>query len=244
MVLATLLILLGIGGLGTVWYLIAYDSNEQTALGVPSLIFADEKMELVGPDYRQQLVDAANQPLVEGNVLITYVTNASTTATGITKEPQPGGVLMRLLDLRAPDILLRNVDLSSTIGVVSASGETRPFFVMRVTSFERTFAGMLGWESRMVQDLSDFYPPYAELAPSELTETATSTSPVPAPAVATQPTEFVDAIAANRDVRVLRDRFGRSLIMYGYIDRQTLIIARDETSFSVLATRLAATSGQ
>lgn len=239
--LAVLLILLGVGGLGAAFYLIDQGEPQET-LGVPSLVFADEKIELEGPDYRQALADVAAQPLVEGNVLITYVTNATTTKLGIRKEPQPGGVLMRLLELGAPDILLRNVDISSTVGIIAAGGETRPFFLMRVNSFERTFAGMLGWEPRMPENLALFYPESAAIVDALATTTPTSGTPIPH-TPASPSVQFVDAVVANRDVRILRDQSGRSLMLYGYADKQTLIITRNEAAFTALTARLTAGAG-
>ena len=243
-ILALVLIVGGAGGLYAAYRYVSTDSATEETLGVPSLIFADEKMELSGPDYRQDLADAAGQPLVEGNILVTYITSASSTPLGVRAAPQPGGALIRQLNLGAPDILLRNVDLMSTVGIVNAGGETRPFFVLRVNSYERTFAGMLGWESRMLSDLDPLYPSYEGPTPQQTaTTTSTSTSPLP-PITPPAPREFVDSVVANYDVRVLKDAAGRTLVIYGYTDKQTLLIARDEAAFTTLAARLAATRSQ
>jgi hypothetical protein len=245
-VFSVLLIVLGAGGLFAAYQFTTNRNVEQATLGVPSLIYADEKMELMGPNYRQDLADAAGQPLVEGNILVTYVTEASSTPLGLSNSPQPGGALIRRLSLGAPDILMRNVDLSSTVGVIAAGGETRPFFILRVNSYERTFAGMLGWENRMVTDLGLWYPEYATstVMPEPVTPTTATSSIVMQPLLPPAPQNFVDAVVANHDVRVLRDRSGRSLILYGYADRQTLIIVRDEAAFTALVARLTATTAQ
>ena len=243
-VLATFLIVLGAGGLLAAYQFMGSQDQGSETLGVPSLILADEKMELTGPDYRQELADAARQPLVEGNILVTYVTAASTTPLGLASAPQPGGALIRLLNLGAPDILLRNVDLSSTVGVVSSGGSTNPFFILRVNSFERTFAGMLGWENTMLSDLEPLYPNYIDLpSPAPVSTTSTSTAiATPPPPIA--PQGFVDDVVANRDVRALRDGLGRTLLIYGYSDKQTLVIARDEAAFTTLVARLTATRSE
>ena len=239
---AVLLIVLGTGGLYAAYQYSGLGEPKEQTLGVPSLILADEKMELQGPDYRQDLADAAAQPLVEGNILVTYVTAASTTPLGLQNAPQPGGALIRLLNLGAPDILLRNVDLASTVGVVSSGGETAPFFLLRVNSYERTFAGMLGWENTMLRDLAPLYPEFP--APEVVPDTSTTTMPIIAPVPMNAPRSFTDDVVANRDVRVLRDGAGRTLLLYGYSDKETLIIARDEVAFATLVSRLTATRGE
>lgn len=243
-ILAVLLIMVGIGGIYAAYRYMSSGEKTEVTLGVPSLIFADEKMELLGPNYRQDLANAAAQPLVEGNILITYVTVASSTPLGLKPAPQPGGALIRLLNLGAPDILLRNVDVSSTVGVVSAGGQTSPFFVLRVNSYERTFAGMLGWETRMLSDLQPLYPQF-ELPPAPVaTNTGTSTVQVPSLVALPAAEGFTDAIVSNIDVRALKDGAGRTLLLYGYGDKETLIIARDEAAFAMLVARLAATQGE
>lgn len=242
--LAVFLIILGGGGIFAAFYFTREEVPQET-LGVPSLIFADEKMELTGPDYRSALADAANEILVPGNILVTYITEATTTPLGTRAIPQPGGKLIRALNLGAPDILLRNVDLSSTVGIVNAGSETRPFFILRVSSYERTFAGMLGWEQFIDEDLGAFYPPYTELAPiADPTASSTTAATATTTAPPVSRTGFTDAVVANHDVRILRDAFGRSIMLYGYVDKETLVIARDEAAFTALAARLAASAPQ
>ncbi len=49
---------------------------------------------------------------------------------------------------------------------------------------------------------------------------------------------FRDETLQNHDVRVYRDEAGRVVIVYGYWDRTTLIIARDLTVYTELLGRL------
>lgn len=247
-IVATLLIIFGLAGLGFATYVVM-NSDTDIVIGpsVPSLIAADEFKELegvTGAELMRDLRDVSYEPLVSGNVLVTYVTTASTTAKeSIIKVPQQGGVLIKALPLLAPDILTRNIRPESTVGVISAGRETRPFFILKVSSFERTFAGMLAWEQTMRGSLQLLYPPYAnEVAPEPVVDTTAtttaSTTPVVVPVTPSSPTTFVDALVRSNDVRVLRDAQGRSLMLYGYKDKETLIIARDEAAFLEIVNRL------
>lgn len=247
-IIATLLIILGISGLGLATYIVM-NSDTDIVIGptVPSLIAADEFKELegiTGAELMRDLRDVSYEPLVSGNVLVTYVTTASTTAKdSIIKVPQQGGTLIKALPLLAPDILTRNIRPESTVGVIHAGSETRPFFILKVSSFERTFAGMLAWEQTMRGSLQQIFPPYPNAAVPEpivdaTATTTASTTPVVVPAAPSAPTSFVDAVVRNHDVRVLRDAQGRSLMLYGYKDKETLIIARDEAAFLELVNRL------
>lgn len=229
-----LLVVIGIAAVATA-YLYASRDRIVEELFVPSLIFADERVSLAGSaqELRAQLAapDGA-QALPEGGVMITYITYATTTDNGKTTTTlaASGGALIEALRLPAPDILLRNILSESTVGVVKARDEIRPFFILKVDSYERTYAGMLTWEATMEQDLSLFYPSYpAEPATTTLESFRLS---------------FVDAIVENRDVRVLKDADNRTLILYGYRDKETLVIARNEAAFSEILARLAATRAQ
>ena len=221
-------------------------------LSVPSLIAADEykKIDGTGGELMRALAMVASEPLVTGNALVTYIAQPATGEQGvIAGTPAPGGVLIKALALQAPDLLLRNIDEASTVGVIHEGGENRAFFVLRVSSYERTFAGMLTWEPLMERELGLLYPLYPEqvVEQESAVDLSASTTPVasstppkaPAPP-AVSLVRFVDAVVANRDVRILRDSRGRSLVLYGYADKETLIIARNEAAFASLITRLAA----
>jgi len=244
------LLALAAGGVyATYRFVLTMRNTPVASVTVPSIIFADEYKEIqgTGPALMEALAASANETLVSGNVLVTYVTEplAGEKGTLLTKAAA-GGVLVRALELEAPDILLRNIASESTVGIVHAGSETRAFFALRVDSYERTYAGMLTWEPVMQRQLALLYPQYpAESAPAPVVATTTATStptatttPQSEPIQASVLTRFADTIVANHDVRVLRDTAGRSVLLYGYVDKQTLIIARDELAFETLAARL------
>jgi hypothetical protein len=223
---------------------------------VPSLVFADDRQALTGEG--TQLVDAIAQagetPLGDNQVRVLYLTTSSTTPDGKTVSiPLSGGRLIGALQLAAPDILLRNVSSESTVGVVHAGTETRAFFIMKVLSYERTFAGMLQWEKSIGSDLGGLYPDYPVATPQPTIATTTkivngkrvvATTTIQAAPVASVPDRFIDEIVANHDVRALKDGQNRTVLLYGYTDKTTLIIARDEAAFTELVSRLSATKQQ
>lgn len=240
---AVALIVLGGGGLGTaVWYVMNSNVLPNSILSAPSLVFADEQIQLTGsgPELMSEIAALANEPLPEGNVLVVYLTEATTTAKGsVSERPLAGGALIKAMQLPAPDILLRNISAESTVGIISAGGEARPFLVFGVTSYERTFAGMLAWEGSMSRDLVTFYPSRGTggLAPTATTGSiGTSTPVIVEPARAQD--AFVDAVVGNHDVRILRDTMGQSLMLYGYVGKDLLILARDEAAYTALLGRL------
>lgn len=80
----------------------------------------------------------------------------------------------------------------------------------------------------MSADLKTLFPPYPTVASS----TAATTTP-------SLKAGFHDEVVSNHDVRVYRDEEGRSIVLYGYWNQTTLIIARDAAAFAELLGRLA-----
>ncbi|MGE5540820.1 MAG: hypothetical protein ACM3TU_00850 [Bacillota bacterium] len=252
---SAVLILIGGGGAFAAYRYVASHASVPIAPSVPSLIFADDRIALTGEGSQllQALADATLTPLPDGQVRIVYLTQASTTPKGTIEVPLDGGRLVGALQLSAPDILLRNIAPDSTVGIVHAGSETRAFFILKVLSYERTFAGMLQWEGNMENALAVLYPTYPAPIPEPTIATTTTivkgkrvvaTTTVAAPTPTQVPPHFIDEVASNHDVRALKDSRGNTLLLYGYKDKETLIIARNEAAFAELINRLGATKQQ
>ncbi|HQU07754.1 MAG: hypothetical protein B7X04_02620 [Parcubacteria group bacterium 21-54-25] len=237
-----LLLIIGIGGVFYAYYYhVGLSAPVATVQTAPSLIATDGSVRLSGTGgaLMNALANAANTAsLSDGSVELTYITIATTTATGATTTISvPGGYLIAALRLPLPNILANNIAADSTVGIVRASGETRPFFLLHVASYDAAFAGMLSWERTMATDLAPLYPPYP-------TATSTATTTVRISSGAATASSFVDEVVANHDTRVLRDAAGRSIMLYGFRDKNTVIIARNAAAFTAILNRLNNTSAQ
>jgi hypothetical protein len=135
-------------------------------------------------------------------------------------------------------------------GVLHIGSTVSPFFILSVASYPDTFAGMLSWEAILPSDVSALFPPY-QSAVSTTTATTTPTTskkgakvtPV-APPAPTPPAAFYDQVVNNHDVRIYQDAQGRSVLLYGYWNQNTLIIARDPAAFTEILRRLATSNTQ
>jgi hypothetical protein len=243
-VMSSLLLLAGGSGVITAYLFMNKSAPVLLTPTTSSLIASDSQVKLSGTGYAlmKALAVTAKSPTADGTVLMTYVDTSTTTAQGVTEAPASGGAFITELGLQAPDILMRNIDPSSMVGVVHANTQSAPFFILRVTSYERTFAGMLQWEGSMFNALSTLYPQYENAAPEPASTSTTTPSKIFIPPVdPTQPVaQFTDEIVANRSVRALKDNAGRTIVLYGYADKQTLVIARDENAFTLLIEKLTA----
>jgi len=207
-------------------------------------IFVDDREKIAGegPILFQAIGQSVSRPLAPNAVRLLY-TASSTEGTES---------VFAALRAPAPDILRRNVRIAGSMaGVVNAGDPQSPFFILSVLSYRDTFSGMLSWEPKIRSDLAALFPPYqtATSTPTATSTSATNTSkknaakPVavsPKPA----PTAFVDETVANHDVRIYRDAAGKSVILYGYWNQTTLIIARDSSAFIEILQRLATSRAQ
>lgn len=201
-----------------------------STIGVASVpIFVDDKEKITAETpvaILQAIKQSLTRSLSPNTVRLLYTDFSTTTDNSV----------FAALQLPAPGALLRNVDASrSMVGVVNSDGTQSPFFVLSVASYGDTFAGMLSWEKTMPKDLSALFPSYAEGFGGQATSTttiATSTPPL-------FTVFFHDEVVSNHDVRIYRDSEGRSVLMYGYWNQRTLIIARDPSAFIEIIGRLA-----
>lgn len=107
----------------------------------------------------------------------------------------------------------------------------RAFLIFKTNYYQTAFAGMLAWESSLVNDLGPLFGNTADTAP------AGTTSDV----FTGRTTGFVDRTLHNRDVREALGAGGTPLLLWGFADKHTLIITDDEDTFEKTAGRLVAT---
>ncbi|MFZ3044042.1 MAG: hypothetical protein WA058_02965, partial [Minisyncoccia bacterium] len=209
---------------------------------VSAPIFVDDREQVsgTGTTLSKAIEQSVSRHLANGTVRLLYLGTATTS----------GASVFGALQTSAPGVLLRNIDAAGSMaGVVNVGGAQSPFFILSVTTYGDTFAGMLKWEPFMPRDLARLFPPYpvpvpvvpvatttvATTTPKKSSSTATTTPvPVPAPTLG-----FSDMTIANHDVRVYRDASGRDVVLYGYWNQTTLVIARDAAAFTEILGRLA-----
>lgn len=245
---SVILVIAGIGGIYAAY--IHYRSLPEPVVVAPTIpapIFVDEREEVSGTGSAliYAMKESVNRPLASGTVRLLYMASST----------NPSSVFAALAALSAPDILLRNIHASGSMaGVIQAGGNQSPFFILSVASYSETFAGLLAWEPVLLLYLADLFPPYpapqASVAPVSTTTAATTTKKAaqnaassttslqvvapPAPAA-----QFFDTTVANHDARIYRDASGRPVLVYGYWNHTTLVIARDAATFTEILARLA-----
>jgi len=124
--------------------------------------------------------------------------------------------LFRLIAQDAGDALKRNVS-EAMFGIYSYD-TNEIFFVIHPEDFGIVYSGMLDWESTLGGNLSSFFPLLGQH-------------------LATNPSVFTDETYKNKDVRVIRNDSGKTVLLYGFIDKNTLVITVNEKIFEAILNR-------
>ena len=115
-----------------------------------------------------------------------------------------------------PGSLVRSFDQNYMIGVYSYD-TNEIFFILKVKDFASSYSGMLKWEKDMANDMQEIY----------------SIDPF----LVSTPTPFTDEAIKNKDLRVIKDQSGKTQLLYTFLDKETLLITKNESIFGAILGR-------
>ncbi len=221
-------ILIALGGVG-MWY--AYSGyKEKTALPtvivIPNKFISTETSSEINVSglARETFFSAFN---LEKN---TEVKNATLKQVQLIKDYATTTRLIKtteffdILNTKAPSSLIRALNPMFMFGVIGdtsdASSTPHTFIIFKSDSFENTYAGMLGWEKNMSEDLLPLF----------VSEDISLNFPSDTP--------FIDSTIQNKDARTLKDTSGKTVMLYSFFDNNILIITDNESSLRTLVIKL------
>ncbi len=135
--------------------------------------------------------------------------------------------LIEKLNLKIPDILVRTLNNSWMLGVYGSNEQNLPFIIVKNDFFQNAYAGMLNWESSMPDELADLLNYRNRPNPTENSSSSISS-------FFTIRGKFEDRTILNRDVREFINNNGELLVLYSFIDKDTLLIATSEITLKGL----------
>lgn len=121
-----------------------------------------------------------------------------------------------------PDNFARILNEQFMLGNFNLTNGDHRFIVLKPKFNEQAFNGMLNWEGRIADDLTPFLGPTVSRA-----ERAES---------------FTDKIFRNKDVRLLQNKSGKTILLYSFLDPDTIVITKDEETFVELFKRFVSSS--
>ena len=207
----SILLLLGIVTVSAMFYIRSKDEviiqkNTKTLIG-----FSEEKLMSMSNITREKLV---NDILVEKKSLdlpvnsVLYINTANASGTPVLAQD----VLMLIAPQMSP-ALLRSFDGEYMLGIYSFD-TNEPFIILTTGDFANSFSGMLKWEKGMISDFEKLF---------SLSQNTSSTT-----------RQFKDATARNKDFRVLQNENKKTILLYSFIDKNTLVITTNENILNAI----------
>ncbi|HTK32965.1 MAG TPA: hypothetical protein VL335_00250 [Candidatus Paceibacterota bacterium] len=166
-----------------------------------------------------------------------------------------GPDIASMMDISAPDILLRALSNNWMLGVYADKNGAKDIFVVAsIDYFQNAFAGMLQWENVMADDLKQYFYSSAPADISTVNDSTQNTALASTSEVngaSSTPTDsyrgdsrytvirgtFTDRIIRNKDVREFVTANG-TLFLYSFIDNNKLVITGSESTLSAILERL------
>ncbi len=124
--------------------------------------------------------------------------------------------LLETISPQMPPSLQRSFKGEYMLGIYSYD-TNEPFIILSVDDYTLSYPGMLKWEENIVSDLGEIFDADKASTTSEL---------------------FTDETIKNRDIRVLKDTSGNSVLLYSFIDKKTLVITKNENILSAIVGKL------
>ena len=173
-----------------------------------------------------------------------------------------------LLGLPVPNVLSRSLDNQWMLGTYNDNGTPAPFMILTNNFFQNAYAGMIAWEKTMPDDFVNIFGYADKAAEQEnvgttallisfasTSPTSTSTLPNFASSTATSSIPsfvytppissyfnikggFKDGVIDNKDVRAFAEPDGTMLVLYSFVDNNTIVITTDEDALAEIINRL------
>lgn len=214
MVLAFILLILGVVVIGFVYYM---KSSEEIVVAQRTkqiISFSEEKAISIATTTREKFIGE----LVEEKVTLNLPVNSILYLNTVDgrEEPAQTEAMLSLLAPRMPNSLARSFSNKYMLGVFSFD-TNEPFILLKTDDYGLSFSGMLKWEKDAAIDLGRLF---------GFSQNASSSAAV-----------FVDEERRNKDLRVLRDGQGKILLLYSFIDQETLLITKNENIFNAILSK-------
>lgn len=239
------LILIAGGGLGA-YYLYKLSPLSQPTTSpqaaktfLPSIVTPDSQrvLDVTGLNSGGVIsqINQASNSIAPGTGLVTELLLATknTQTTGeIVMQKVSGTDAFAKLGITPPDILKRSITAQWMYGVYSDTNSTAPFIILTTNFFQNAYAGMIRWEGDVADDMAKIF-----TYPVEMQTASTSTSS-PIASYFTIKGTFHDAVIKNKDIRIFKNESGQTLLMYSFLDKNTLVITSSENAIRDIVTRI------
>jgi len=134
---------------------------------------------------------------------------------------------LELIKARVPDGISRTTKDPFMFGMHSFNGNQK-FLILKVGSYETTYAGMLVWENALWYDFSELF---GLKAANEIDSSGR-------PILGEDVRKFQDVVIKNKDVRAIKDAEGKITFLYSVVDKNTVVFTTSQDTFKEILNRM------
>lgn len=235
-ILAWLSIILLVFGAGTMAAIYVFRKTDEASVNqsggvkIASLVFAESEKKISITDTpSERLAKLIKLEVLGADLRLDTVENLRFTEAGavLSQKGEPieteinAARLWSALSIDLPPVLLRSLSDEFMFGVHAWNGN-QAFIILKNNFYENAFAGMLKWEESIAKDLL--------------------------PIITNRPIEpfygkpFQDLVIKNRDIRGLTDENGEPVLMYTFVNRETIVIATHKDTLNEVVSRVLKTT--
>lgn len=224
-----ILVVIGVIAISYVYFTSTPSGKVAVVQELPALITTEYKDELNTTNIlKNKFISALSSRLNDTQIQVNNLYNPYITiGTSTNRRLINTSEFVTLMNWKMPDLIKRTLLPDYMVGMYSF-GENLPFVILKTSYFENAYAGMLQWELDMEKDFQVLFrlPGYEDSGGIEAALTPTTVK------------KFTDSVIVNKDVRIMRDEKGEMMLLYGIIDKETIIITVNDTAFKELLNRL------
>lgn len=219
-----------VGAIGLIGYRVYLSSQEApdpfANFAVPAPIVPNEQIGVSSQTFQSGfesvISNLSTQTEVNENEIVhIYFTDGEIRKLRSINEENPVEItniatLFTLLSRDIPPSLGRSLEQNNYVfGIYGLPDNNRSqFLLLKTQTYPSTFAGMLAWEKTMAKDLQT-------ILQLEIHEDAT----------------FKDVLFLNKDIRILETPRGKTVLLYSFIDTNTILITKSTDVYKDLLTR-------
>lgn len=222
------LVVIGTVSLAIIYFARGGSTAPQTSTAPRPIITtdADKKIDLGGLT-RERLITRLVKERDSGGLTLSSVTGITFTEGNATgAQAVSAKTFLEKLQSHAPSELIRSLDDNFLFGL-HALNTTEPFLILKTGYYQSAFAGMLGWEKDLEDDLGGIF-----IRPETLPAASTSDE------LLNRTQTFQDIVVKNRDTRALRDASGKIIFLYSFPDKSSIVITTNADTLEEIASRL------
>lgn len=169
-----------------------------------------------------------------------------TTGIGTSSRPITTGEFFDATNSRVTSALVRSLKSNFMLGIY-AKNPYESFAIFNVDFYDGAFAEMLKWESTLERDLGGIFISTENLQRMDVKNTPSTEEGGAIVSTSTNLIDssftknvFVDMVIENKDSRALIDSEGRILMLYTFVDKETLVMATSDKTLREVLFRLTA----